>query len=69
VSGTDGFLMRRRTSRAGKSIKDNYGFGANLEARASATGGRASLARLVELFDECRERRRDGRRERVILVP
>jgi len=30
---------------------------------------RASLARLVELFDECRERRRDGRRERVILVP
>jgi hypothetical protein len=32
-------------------------------------GGRASLARLVELFDECRERRRDGRRERVILVP
>jgi hypothetical protein len=32
-------------------------------------GGWASLARLVELFDECRERRRDGRRERVILVP
>src|SRR6266699_1871895 len=32
-------------------------------------GGRASLARLVELFDECRERRRDGRRERIILVP
>jgi hypothetical protein len=38
VSGTDGFLMRRRTSRAGKSIKDNCGFGANLEARASAMG-------------------------------
>jgi hypothetical protein len=30
---------------------------------------RASLARLVELFDECRERRSDGRREQVILVP
>jgi hypothetical protein len=27
----------------------------------------SSLARLVQLFDECRERRRDGRR--VILVP
>jgi hypothetical protein len=26
------------------------------------------FAGIVELFDECRERRRDGRRERVILV-
>jgi hypothetical protein len=36
---------------------------------SEAAAALASLARLVELFDECRERRRDGRRERVILVP
>src|SRR5262245_55214184 len=40
--------------------------GSNQFAFASEGCNLSSLARLVQLFDECRERRRDGRRERVI---